>query len=408
MRNDQSAPQNALRVILTAVGVALALYLIYLLRHPISWIILAGFLALAAAGPVNFLSRRMKRGFAIAITYLLIVAVPIGIVAAIAPGIVSQVEDLGSNAPDYAADVEQTVNESQTLTDLDQKFQLVAKLKKEAEKIPDRIPDAAAVLRDLGVGFINSIFAGITILVLSIFMVAAGPRWIHQFLAAQREEHAPRIERALRRIAEAVGNYVVGALAQATVAGLSAFVVLTILGIPFAAPLALLVAFFDLIPVIGAAIAGALVAIVTLFVDFPVATFVWAGFVIAYQQFENYVIQPQIQRRATKIEPFTVLVAVLFGSALFGVFGALLAIPTAASLQIAWHEWREYRRENAGGSKPATKRRSGGKAKPRPKRGASGARKRAASSKTKAQKTGKGTKRGAKGRTGPRSKAATA
>ena len=81
-------------------------------------------------------------------------------------------------------------------------------------------------------------------------------------------------------------------------------------------------------------------------------------FAIVYQQVENYLIQPQIQKRATKIEAFIVLVAVLFGSTLFGILGAILAIPAAASIQIAVHEYREYRREleaaeqEAGGPTP--------------------------------------------------------
>jgi predicted PurR-regulated permease PerM len=175
-------------------------------------------------------------------------------------------------------------------------------------------------------------------------MVAGGPRWAHSFIEMQRPEHAERIERTLRRIANAVGNYVGGALVQATIAGVSSFIVLKILGVPFAGPLALLVALFDLIPVIGASIAAFLVAIVTIFVNFPVALIVWVAFAIVYQQVENYLIQPQIQKRATEIEPFVVLIAVLFGSTLFGVVGALLAIPSAAAIQIALHEWVEYRR----------------------------------------------------------------
>ena len=87
---------------------------------------------------------------------------------------------------------------------------------------------------------------------------------------------------------------------------------LKILGAPFAGPLAMLVFFFDLIPVIGATIAAFLVAIVMLFVNFPVGLIVWIVFAIIYQQVENYLIQPQIQKRATEIEPFVVLVAVLF------------------------------------------------------------------------------------------------
>ena len=184
-----------------------------------------------------------------------------------------------------------------------------------------------------------------TILILSIFMVAGGPRWVDGFVEMQRPEHAERIERTLRQIANAVGNYVGGALLQATIAGVTAFIMLKILGAPFAGPLALVVFFFDLIPVVGATIAAFLVAIVMLFVNFPIALIVWVVYAIVYQQIENYLIQPQIQKRAVAVEPFVVLVAVLFGSTLFGIVGALLAIPSAATIQIAIQEWRQYRRD---------------------------------------------------------------
>ena len=134
---------------------------------------------------------------------------------------------------------------------------------------------------------------------------------------------------------------------------------LTILGVPFAGPLAVVIFVADLIPVVGATIGAVLVAIVTAFVNFPIALIIWVIFAIVYQQVENYLIQPQIQKRATKIEAFIVLVAVLFGSTLFGILGAILAIPAAASIQIAAHEYREYRREiaaaeeEAGGPTPA-------------------------------------------------------
>jgi predicted PurR-regulated permease PerM len=215
------------------------------------------------------------------------------------------------------------------------------------------------VLRDIGFGLVSSIFAGVTILILSVFMVASGPRWIESFIRMQRPEHAERIERTLRKIATAVGNYVGGALLQATIAGLASFVMLTILGVPFAGPLAVVIFVFDLIPVIGATIGAVLVGIVTAFVNFPIALIIWIVFAIVYQQVENYVIQPQIQKRATKVEAFIILVAVLFGSTLFGILGAILAVPIAASIQIGVTEYREYRREvlaaeqEAGGPTPA-------------------------------------------------------
>ena len=348
MPAPESAPRAIARTVLIVVAVLMALYVIYLLRKPLSWLVIAAFIAIAAAGPVNVLQQRMKRGLAIALVYIGLLLIPIGLGALLVPPLVGEVEDLAANAPEYAQDVEEFVADNDTLNNLNQDYDITTKLQEEAEKAPEKIPDAAGVLSDIGVGLVNSIFAGVTIFILSIFMVAGGPRWINGFVEAQRPEHAERIERTLRRIANAVGNYVGGALLQATIAGVTAFIVLKILGAPFAGPLAVMVFFFDLIPVVGATIAAFLVAIVMLFVNFPVALIVWVAYAVVYQQVENYVIQPQIQKRATAIEPFVVLFSVLCGATLFGVIGALLAIPTAASIQIAVHEWREYRRSLSG------------------------------------------------------------
>lgn len=345
MPTVDSTPRSIARAVLVIVAVLLTLYVLYLLRKPLSWLIIAAFIAVAAAGPVNVLQRHMKRGFAIAIVYLTLLLIPLGLGALLIPPLVGEVEDLADNAPGYVQDVEDYVDENETLNNLNQDYDITTKLSEEAEKLPERIPDAAGVLSDIGVGLVNSIFAGVTIFILSIFMVAGGPRWVDGFVQMQRPEHAERIERTLGRIANAVGNYVGGALLQATIAGVSAFLMLKILGAPFAGPLAVVVFFFDLIPVVGATLAALLVALVMVFVNFPVGLIIWVVFAVIYQQIENYLIQPQIQKRATEIEPFIVLVAVLCGSTLFGVIGALLAIPTAASIQIAVHEWREYRRD---------------------------------------------------------------
>jgi predicted PurR-regulated permease PerM len=337
-----------LRAVLIVVAVALILYVIVLLRRPITWIVIAAFLAIAMSGPVNLLQRHMKRGFAIAIAYSLLVLIPIAIAAALIPSIVGQAEDLAADVPSYARDVTTFVNDNKALSNLNEKYDFTSEIESAAGDIPGRIGDAAGILRDIGVGIVNSVFAGITILILSIFMVAGGRRWVDAFLRTQPRDRADRLERALQHIADAVANYVGGVLAQATLAALAAFLVLTLLGAPFAGALALIIFFFDLIPVVGATIAAVLVGIVMLFVNFPVGLIIWIVYAIVYQQVENYVIQPQIQRRAVAVEPFVILVAVLFGSTLFGIIGAILAIPIAASIQIAIREYALYRREVVG------------------------------------------------------------
>jgi predicted PurR-regulated permease PerM len=177
-------------------------------------------------------------------------------------------------------------------------------------------------------------------------MLSGGPDWRRRALALQSPDRADRIDRILTHMSKAVSGYVTGALLVALIAGTSTFIVLTILGVPFAAPLAVVAGLFSLIPLVGATIAAVLIGIVTLFSDFPTDTILWAVWAIAYQQIENNLVQPQVQKRTVNVNGFIVLVSVLFGSALLGVLGALLAIPIAASIQILIREWWNYRRES--------------------------------------------------------------
>jgi predicted PurR-regulated permease PerM len=341
MNHELPAARAVVRTVLIVVAVFVVLYLIYLLRKPIGWLLIAAFLAVALSGPVNLLHRRMRRGFAITIVYLGLLMIPIGIGALIVPPIVTGAEDLASNAPAYAKDVTDFVNDNERLQKLNDDYDITAKLQEEAAKLPEKLGDAASVLSDVGLGIVNSIFAVVTILILTAFMLGGGRRWVAAGLRFVPEDRAERIERVVDRSARAVGNYVAGALAQALVAAVTSFIVLKILGIPFAAPLALIVFFFDLIPMVGATIGAIAVGIVTLFGDFPGDTIIWAIWSIVYQQVENNLIQPQIQNRAVDINPFLVIVSVLFGGTLLGVLGALMAVPVAATIQIALREWAD-------------------------------------------------------------------
>ncbi|HYV15574.1 MAG TPA: AI-2E family transporter [Conexibacter sp.] len=343
----QFSARIILRTVLIVVLAALGIYLIYRLRTPISWLVIATFLAIALSGPVNLLHRHMPRGLAILVAYLGLILIPIGIAALVIPPLVRELTKLADNAPQYVNDAQNWLNHNHTLHKLDQQYHIGAQLEKKANTLPTHIGDAASALSTVGSTIVGSLFAAFNILVLSIFMVASGRRWVDRSIAFARPEHAPRIQRAVDRIGIAVGNYVGGALFQATVAGVTTFIVLTILGTPFAAPLSVVVALFDLIPLVGATLAAVIVGVVTIFGDFPIDTIVWAIWAVVYQQIENTLIQPQIQKRAVEIHPFGVLVSVLFGATLFGIFGALLAIPFAASLQIALREWWEYRQSAA-------------------------------------------------------------
>jgi predicted PurR-regulated permease PerM len=336
------------RVMYVVVVVALGLYLVYLLRQPLGWLVLAGFIAVAVSGPVRFLERWLRRGPAIGLIYTGVILIPFLIAAVLVPPIVDQANNLADKAPQYADDLTRTVQNNKTLHDLDKKYDLTDKIKEQALKLPNKVGDAAGVLADVGAGIVSGVFAGITIMILSIFMVGAAPRWRQAFTRLQPGHRARALDRLFDRIASAVGGYVRGALLQALIAGVTAWIVLEILGVPYPVALALIIFLLDLVPLVGATLGAVLVGLVTLFNDFPTATIIWAVWSVVYQQVENTVIQPRIQSRAVQVEPFVVLVAVLFGSALFGVFGALLAIPAAATIQIAIYEYLLYRRGRLG------------------------------------------------------------
>ncbi|MDO8209306.1 AI-2E family transporter [Conexibacter sp. CPCC 206217] len=334
---------------ITVVAVVIGLYLVYLLRKPIGWLLIATFVAVALSGPVALLQKRMKRGFAITLTLIGVLLVPVGVLAIIVPPLVKEGSKLVESVPDYAREFTQYVNDNEKLQRINEEYDVTRKVQDWANDLPSRIGDAAQLLGDLGVGIVNSVFAAVTIFIMVAFILGSGPRWIRALLALQPPDRARRIGRTLEQMGQAVGAYVAGALFQALIAGITTFIVLTILGIPFAAPLAVLTALFDLIPMVGATLGAIVVGIVTVFSDFPVDTIIWVVWAIVYQQVENNLVQPRIQNRAVGIHPFGVIFAVLCGGTLLGIPGALLAVPVAASLQIAAKDWWDWRMERKSG-----------------------------------------------------------
>jgi predicted PurR-regulated permease PerM len=327
------------RVVLVIVCVAITLYLLWLLRKPISWLLIAVFLAVALSAPVNWLARRMKRGLAISVVYLGLLLIPILLIAAIVPPLITEANNFADNVPAYADDVTEFVQKNRRLREINQDYDITGQLEKEAQKLPNRLGGAAGTLRDVGLGIVNSVFALVTILVLTAFLLGSGRTWIDAAVASRPPEQRERLRRSLDNIASAVGGYMAGALTIAVIAGVATYIVLAILGVPFKGPLAVIAGVFSLIPLVGATIAAVLIGLVTLFEDFPTATIIWTIWAIVYQQLENHLIQPQIQKRTVNVQPIITIVAVLFGGTLLGIMGAIVAIPVAASIQILLREY---------------------------------------------------------------------
>jgi len=136
------------------------------------------------------------------------------------------------------------------------------------------------------------------------------------------------------------------------VCGVSTFVVLAVLGMPYAGALALLVAVLDLIPLVGATLGGALLVVVGLFVE-PWKAVVLLVYIVVYQQVEGSVLQPMVYSRAVQLNGLVIFVAVLVGGLLLGIPGALLAVPVAEIVRIFVTELLAYRRAMREAEEPA-------------------------------------------------------
>src|SRR3954465_8609059 len=272
------------RVLFILLAFSISLWLVYLLRKPISWVLIAIFLAVALSGPVNTLNQWMRRGFAITIVYLLLLLIPIGIAGIVVPPLVTQGNNLIQALPTYVQDAQKFAVKNRQLRSLEENYNITEKLQAQAEQLPTRVGDAASVLGDIGLGVVNSLFALFTILVMTAFLLGSWRGWVARAIELRPAAEQGRLRKALDHMSKAVGAYVGGVIAQATVAAVLAYIVLLILDVPFAAALAIVIFFAHLVPLIGATIGAVVVGIVTIFADFPTATIVWVIYSIIYQQ----------------------------------------------------------------------------------------------------------------------------
>jgi predicted PurR-regulated permease PerM len=333
--------RTVVRVIMTAVAVVALLYFLYLIRQVLGAIFIAIFIAIALAPVVEFLTRRkVPRSLAILLAYIALLGSVFGLGLLVVPPIVTGVNGFVDDVPGYVDDL----RNSKTFAKYDDKYDVTPKLKEQAKKLPAHLTDAASGLQAVTVGVFGAVLQLVTILVMAFFLLKDGRRLIEFGIRELGPEQGKRAERILADIYQAVGGYVAGNLMISLVAGVSSYIVMKIIGIPFAVPLAVMIAFLDLIPLIGSTIGGAIVAIAAAVVGFPDKLIIWLIFLVVYQQVENNLLQPVVYKRTVQIHPLLVIVAVLIGGSLLGVLGALLSIPIAATIQIIVKDWWGYRR----------------------------------------------------------------
>ena len=345
--------------LLTAVVVLAALFLLWQVRTFIGWLVIALFLAAVLNPAVNWLQRRhrlIKRPLAIGLTYLGVLVVVLFVVGIFLPLLVDQINGLtkfvaaAAQAPEGPTEYIRGLAKQSGLGGLLQRFD--AQLADLRTQLGDLLGNLFSATGAIAVSAASFVAALATVLTLTFFLILGSERYVNAGVALFAERHQPLIKRILEQAAGAVSGYVSGNLAISVICGVTTFVVLLLLGMPYAAPLALLVAVLDLIPLVGATLGGALLVIVGLFVE-PWKAVVLLIFVLVYQQVESNFLQPMVYSKAVQLNGLVILIALLVGGQLLGIPGALLAIPVAEIIRILVTEILAYRRSRQAASGPA-------------------------------------------------------
>jgi predicted PurR-regulated permease PerM len=336
-------PRTILRVIFIVLAVAVALEVVWIARHVLSWVVIALFLALALDPLVRFIERRtgLGRGLAITVAYLLVLIVVVAVGATFIPKLIDEVNGFVQALPGY---VHEVTHGRGRLGFLETKYHVVEKVRAQVRKGgATRVLGLSGAALSVTKSVISIVAATVTIVFLTFFMLLEGGMWMERVYSLFPEESQARWRKVGDDIYRTVGGYVTGNILISLIAGASITVVLLIMGVQYAVALGLLVAFLDLIPLAGATIAGIIVAVVAFLHSIPAGIVVVVFFVV-YQQIENHFLQPVIYGRTVQLSPLAVLVSVLVGAELAGIIGALAAIPVAGALQVVVRDRLSSRR----------------------------------------------------------------
>lgn len=294
-------------------------------------VLMAWFFALAMAPAVDRLSRRMRRGLATILVMLGLVVFLVLFFAAFGALLVDQLIEIVESLPTLAASGLEWFN--QTFGTAYTQEEILAQVGLDQEAITAIAKDAAQGIFGFATSLLGGIFGLFTLGLIAFYLSADGPR-VRRYIASMLPTTSQSVFlRVWDTTAEKTGRYVAARVVLAAVNSFFSGIVFAVIGLPYWLPLALwtgIVAQF--VPTIGTYISIILPVLVGLLSGNP-----WLGVIVliyglVYQQIENLTIEPRISAKAVDVHPAYGFVSVLLGAALFGVAGALLAVPVGAMI----------------------------------------------------------------------------
>jgi predicted PurR-regulated permease PerM len=334
--SNQIKVSNAFQIgLLGGLGVLAALVIgsmITTIANIITYVFASIFIALGLDPVVRFLGRRgLKRPIAIVTVVLAVLGIFGSLIWSLAPTLVSQTAHFVRQAPDLLKGITQL----DWVVRLDSQFGGAIKngLTNFGAFLGDSAnwPSMLGGLVQVGLSIFNGFFAGLVIIVLSIYFMASlesFKQWLYKMISKSKR---PQFVTISEQIFNSVGRYVMGQISIAMINAVFAFIMMTIVGIPFALLLACVAFLLALIPLVGSVSAAILIALVALSVS-PIHALIAVIYCLVYMQVEAYLISPRVMQRAVDVPGAVVVVGALVGGTLLGVLGALIAIPVAASI----------------------------------------------------------------------------
>nr|WP_234338435.1 AI-2E family transporter [Streptomyces sp. NRRL F-5727] len=322
-----------------AMVLALALYACFLLGdwafHQLVGllvnILLAFFLALAIEPAVGRMAARgMRRGLATFLVFFGVLVVGIGFVVLLGSMLAGQIVDMVENVPKYLDSLINWINQT-FHTDLSRVEVQDSVLK--SDWLQKYVQNSATGVLDVSATVLGGLFRLLTIFLFAFYFAADGPRLRRALCSVLPPARQAEVLRAWEIAVDKTGGYLYSRGLMALISGVAHFVLFEILDVPYAPALAVWVGLVSqFIPTIGTYLAGALPMLIAFTVNPWYALWV-LGFVVIYQQFENYVLQPKLTSKTVDIHPAVAFGSVIAGTALLGAVGALIAIPAVATLQ---------------------------------------------------------------------------
>jgi predicted PurR-regulated permease PerM len=323
----------------------LTYYFIRAAWHPLLLICIAFFLALALNSPVHALSKRLpgkskgSRSLATTISFLIVVVLLGAFLASLVPPLIRQTDSFIAEAPKLVQDFR---SQDSSVGRLIRKYHLEAQVNTLSEQITVRTKNAGGTVFATAQKVGSSVFATLTILVLTFMMLVEGPKWMKIGYEILPDEHHVVAKRIISEMYDVVRGYVNGQVVLAFLAAALIIPIVLILHVSYPAALFVIIFICALIPLVGHTIGAAIVTTVALFQS-PLTAVIVLGYYILYIQFENIFVQPRIQANKTNISPLLVFSSVIIGVSIGGLFGALVAIPVAGCARILLLEYFQRR-----------------------------------------------------------------